>query len=155
MAKKTYNEKLLSPGDLPRIEDISGKPEAVARLGGAKMLIAAPMQYNAIMAAVPAGKLTTTARVRAKLAAQAGADVTCPLTAGIFTNICAHASEERADDHIPWWRTLRAKGELNEKYPGGIETQKRLLEAEGHTVVQKGKRFFVADYEGNLTNEMT
>ena len=46
MAKKTYNEKLNSPGDLPKIEDLSAKPEAVKRMGGVKMLIAAPLQYN-------------------------------------------------------------------------------------------------------------
>ena len=150
MAKKTYNEKLNSPGDLPKIEDLSGKPEAVKRMGGKKMLIAAPLEYNEIMAKIPQGKLITTDRVRAYLAYNAGADVTCPLTAGIFVNICAHASEERTENKIPWWRTLKAKGELNEKYPGYIDEQKLLLEMEGHTIAQKGKRYFVNDYEKSL-----
>ena len=122
MAKKTYNEKLNSPGDLPKIED-------------------------ALIADISDGKLITTDRVRAYLAAQAGADATCPLTAGIFTNICAHASEERETDKIPWWRVLKANGELNDKFPEG---QKLLLEADGHTIIQKGKRWFVADYERSL-----
>jgi len=147
MAKKTYNEKLNSPGDLPKIVDLSDKPEAVKRMGGAKMLIAAPMQYNEVMAGIPQGKVTTVDRIRARLAAQAGADFTCPLTAGIFTNLCARASVERDSDKVPYWRTLRAKGELNEKYPDG---QKELLEMEGHTVIQKGKRWFVEDFEGKL-----
>ena len=147
MARKTYNEKLNTSGDLPKIEDLSDKPESVKRMGGAKMLIAAPLQYNEVMAQIPEGKVITVDRVRAHLAARAGADVTCPLTAGIFTNICAHASEERAEDKIPWWRTIKVKGELNEKYPEG---QKMLLESEGHTVVQKGKRQFVSDYENSL-----
>ena len=150
MAKKTYNEKLNNLGGLPKIEDLTDKPEAVKRLGGTKMLIAAPSQYNDIMAAVPEGKLTTVDRIRAHLAARADADVTCPLTAGIFTNICAHASEERDHDKIPWWRTLKMNGELNEKYPGGFDGQKQLLEAEGHTVIQKGKRHFVKDFEKKL-----
>ena len=152
MAKKSYNEKLNSSGDLPKIEDLSDKPEAVKRMGGAKMLIAAPLQYNEIMANVPEGKLITTDRVRADLAEQAGADATCPLTAGIFVNICAHASEERSDHKIPWWRTLKAKGELNEKYPGSIDGQKLLLEMEGHTVIQKGKRYFVENFESSLAD---
>ena len=152
MAKKSYNEKLNSSGDLPRIEDLSDKPEAVKRMGGAKMLIAAPLQYNEIMASIPEGKLVTTDRIRAHLAAQASADTTCPLTGGIFVGICAHASEERTEDKIPWWRTLKAKGELNEKYPGGIDGQKLLLAMEGHTVIQKGKRYFVEDYENSLTD---
>jgi alkylated DNA nucleotide flippase Atl1 len=147
MPNKTYNEKLNTPGDLPKIADMSDNPKKVARYGGTKMLIAAPMQYNEIMARIPAGMVTTLDRVRAHLAAQANADVTCPLTAGIFTNLCAHASEERETDKIPWWRTLRTKGELNEKYPEG---QRVLLESEGHTVVQRGKRSFVKDYEEKL-----
>ena len=147
MAKKTYNDKLNSPGNLPKVEDLSDKPEAVRRVGGTKMLIAAPMQYNDIMAKIPEGKIITVDRIRAFLAAKAGADVTCQLTAGIFINICAHASAERDNDRIPWWRTLKAKGELNEKYPEG---QKMLLEAEGHNVIQKGKRWFVSDYESRL-----
>ena len=44
MARKTYNENLSSPGDLPKIGDLSDKPEAVKRMGGVKMLIAVPLQ---------------------------------------------------------------------------------------------------------------
>ena len=150
MPKKTYNEKLHSPGDLPKIEDLSDKPDAMARLGGSKMLIAAPLQYNEIMAKIPQGKIITTDRIRAYLAKQSGADITCPLTAGIFINICAHASAERNNNQIPYWRTLKAKGELNEKYPDGTDGQKLLLEMEGHTIIQKGKRYFVQDYETRL-----
>ena len=147
MARKTYNEKLNSPGDLPKVEDVSEKQGGRTWFPGMKMLIAAPMQYNAVMAKIPEGKVITTDRVRAYLAAQVGADVTCPLTAGIFTNVCAHASEERDEDKIPWWRTLKAKGELNEKYPEG---QRLHLEMEGHTVVQKDKRYFVENFEEKL-----
>ena len=149
MPRKAYNEKLHSPGELPKIEDLSAKPESAACFGGTQLLVAAPMQYNDIMARVPEGRVITADRIRAHLAAQAGADSTCPLTAGIFINICAHASEERGGD-IPWWRTLKAGGKLNEKYPGGIEAQKLLLVAEGHEVFQKGKRWFVRGFEEKL-----
>jgi len=149
MAKKTYNEKLNSPGDLPKIEKLDDKTRKW-NMNGDKMLIAAPLQYNEVMARIPEGKIVTVDRIRAYLAAQAGADVTCPLTAGIFTNICANASTERDSDKIPYWRTLKAKGELNEKYPEGIDGQKLLLELEGHIVIQKGKRYFVQDFEDKL-----
>ena len=151
MAKKTYNEKMHNSGDLPKIEDLTEKPKSIARFGGTKLLVAAPLQYNEIMAKIPTGKLITADRIRERLAAQFDADATCPLTAGIFINICAHASEERDDDKIPWWRTLKAKGELNEKFPGGIDGQKLLLELEGHVVIQKGKRYFVENYKNSLT----
>jgi len=48
MAKKTYNEKLHNSGDLPKIEDLSGKPETAARFGGTRLLVAAPLQYTVI-----------------------------------------------------------------------------------------------------------
>jgi len=37
---------------------------------------------------------------------------------------------------------LKKKGEVNAKFPGGIGMHKQLLEAEGHTVLERGKRFF-------------
>jgi len=47
---------------------------------------------------------------------------------------------------------LKSKGELNEKYPGGIEVQAEKLRAEGHTIVPgKGKKPpTVKDYEKKL-----
>ena len=39
---------------------------------------------------------------------------------------------------------------VNEKYPGGVEEQKKLLEKEGHKIVQKGKRSVIFDYEKSL-----
>lgn len=67
----------------------------------------------------------------------------------------ATASYQRTDDETPYWRTLKANGELNEKYPNGIEAQKEKLEAEGHTILQKGRktiRYYVKDYEQFLFN---
>jgi hypothetical protein len=37
-----------------------------------------------------------------------------------------------------------------EKYPGGVERQKILLEKERHAVIKKGKRYYVKDYEQKL-----
>ena len=48
MTKKTYNEKLYSLGDFPKIDDLSNKPETVKRLGGTKILIVAPLHYEII-----------------------------------------------------------------------------------------------------------
>ena len=76
-----------------------------------------------------------------------------PITAGIFVSIAAWASDQRETDKTPYWRTLKAKGELNPKYPGGVMAQKEMLEKEGHTVVQRGRtniRYYVKDYERSL-----
>lgn len=89
-------------------------------------------------------------RILAKLS---GADFTEPITAGIFVSIVAWASYQRSEDETPYWRTLKANGELNAKYPNGIEAQKEKLEAEGHTIIQKGRknvRYYVKDYENSL-----
>ena len=87
------------------------------------------------------------------LAKKHGAEFTCPLTAGIFISLAAQASEEREDNKIPFWRTLKKDGELNPKYPGGVEYQKEMLEYEGHSFITKGRkniRYFVEDYEDKL-----
>ncbi len=47
------------------------------------------------------------------------------------------AEEDLAEgnkDITPYWRTMKGKGELNEKYPGGAETQAKKLKTEGHTI---------------------
>ena len=48
---------------------------------------------------------------------------------------------------------LKANGELNAKYPGGVEAQKEKLEAEGHIIIQRGRkhiRYYVQEYENAL-----
>ena len=83
-------------------------------------------------------------------AAKNNADFTDPITAGIFCSIAAWAAFQRETDITPYWRTLKANGELNPKYPGGTAEQKRLLEAEGHKIIEKGRtniRYYVEDYE--------
>lgn len=149
MAKRSFNEQLRDSRDMPKI-CVLEDPKTISQYGGTKLLIAPPIAYDEIMRKVPEGKVITSDRIRAHLAAKFGADNTCPLTAGIFINTAAKASLERGVDETPFWRTLKKDGELNEKYPEGIEGQKRRLESEGHTVIQKGKRYFVKDYEKAL-----
>jgi len=46
---------------------------------------------------------------------------------------------------------------LNEKYLGGVTAQKEKLEAEGHTIIQKGRkniRYYVKDYEHVLFSKL-
>lgn len=103
------------------------------------------------MQSVPRGRILTTDVLRAFLARKHRATVACPLTTGIFAWIAANAAEEAADAGArritPYWRTLKTGGELNPKYPGGASAQKVRLEAEGHRIQKKGKRYIVADYD--------
>ncbi len=96
------------------------------------------------------GMVITVGEIREHFAAENNADFTDPITAGIFCSIAAWASFQRENDKTPYWRTLKANGELNPKYPGGVEEQKMLLEAEGHTIIKKGRtniRYYVKEYE--------
>ncbi len=114
------------------------------------MYFATPLDYDRVMKRVPYGRVTTVGEIREYFAKQNGADFTEPITAGIFVSIAAWASDQRAGDETPYWRTLKANGELKEKYPGGIEAQKKKLEAEGHTILFKGRKtlpYYVQDYE--------
>lgn len=114
------------------------------------MYFAPPIDYDRAMRLVPFGKVTTVGAIREYFAKQNGADFTEPITAGIFVSIAAWASYQSSHDKMPYWRTLKAKGELNAKYPGGVEAQKEMLEKEGHTIIQRGRkniRYYVKDYE--------
>jgi len=90
--------------------------------------------------------LITIDEIRSQLAKKDNADVCCPLTTGIFITVSAATSQEDKAEgksiYTPYWRTLKKKGEVNAKFPGGIGMHKQLLEAEGHTVLERGKRFF-------------
>ena len=150
MAKKSFNEKLNNSGDLPKVEKFTD-PRLIERYKADSIVIAAPLEYDALMKKVPAGKLITIDRMMAFMAKKHGAGCACPMTAGIFVNISAHANEERGGkNETPWWRTLKKGGVLNEKFPGGIESQKVRLESEGHTIIRKGKRYFVEDFEKKI-----
>ena len=147
--KKDFNAMLRDSKDMPKIQIITDR-KSIEKYGGDRMYFAPPMDYDAAMRRVPYGKLTTVGDIRAYFAKQSGADFTEPITAGIFVSIAAWASCQRGEGETPWWRTLKANGELNPKYPGGAEAQKEKLEAEGHTVLRKGRtnlKYVVKDDE--------
>ncbi|MCI0479275.1 MGMT family protein [Candidatus Uhrbacteria bacterium] len=140
--RRSWREKLADSKDLPKT-----------------MVIPSPMEVDAVMRRVPKGKLTTINEVRTCLAKKHGTNIACPMTTGIFAWIAAHAAEEaRAAGEkkvTPYWRTLKSGGELNPKYPGGITALARMLAAEGHRVVRKGRKHVVEDFEARLARLST
>ena len=150
--QKDFNAMLHDNKDMPKIQRVTD-PATIEKYGGERMYFAPPIDYDRVMKRIPAGMVTTVGAIREYFARQNGADFTEPITAGIFVSIAAWASFQRDTDKTPYWRTLRAGGELNPKYPGGMEEQKKLLEAEGHTVIARGRkniRYYVQDYEDKL-----
>jgi len=150
--RKSWSEKLEDSKGLPTVEKITDKMSK--RWGTGTVAIPAPMEVDEIMRKVPKGKVITINEIRATLARKHNATIGCPITTGIFAWIAANAAEERRlkgeKDITPYWRTLKTGGVVNEKYPGGVEDQKKLLGKEGHEVVQKGKKYVVVDYEKSL-----
>ena len=150
--KKDFNAMLHDSKDMPKFQTITDT-KSIEKYGGDRMYFAPPIDYDKIMKQVPCGKVITVGKIREYFAKLSGADFTEPITAGIFVSIAAWASYQRSTDETPYWRTLKADGELNPKYPGGVEAQKEKLEAEGHTIIQKGRkniRYYVKDYDDAL-----
>jgi hypothetical protein len=155
--KKSYREKLMDSKDLPFVETI---PERMVRTcGEGTLVVPAPLEVDEMMRKVPAGKVVTVNMIREALARKHGTTVACPMCTGLFAGIAAHAAAEDAAegrrDITPYWRTLKEGGVINEKYPGGVEGQKELLEKEGHVVMQKGKKLVVSDFQKNLIDGET
>ena len=147
--KKDFNVMLHDSKDMPKYQTITDQ-KSIEKYGGDRMYFAPPIDYDKVMRQVPFGRVITVGEIREYFAQKSGAAFTEPITAGIFVSIAAWASYQRAEDETPYWRTLKANGELNPKYPGGVEAQKEKLEAEGHTIIQKGRtniRYYVKDYE--------
>lgn len=150
--KKDFNAMLRNSKDMPKMQVVTD-PKTIEKYGGSKMFFAPPMDYDRVMRTIPFGRVITVGKIREYLARQNGADFTEPMTAGMFVNIAAWASFQRTGDETPYWRTLKADGELNDKYPGGVQAQKERLESEGHVILQRGRknvRYFVRDYERAL-----
>jgi alkylated DNA nucleotide flippase Atl1 len=149
--KKSWSEKLEDSKDLPKVQKITEKMSK--KWGVGTIVIPAPKEVDEIMKRIPQGKVVTINEIRAVLAKRHRATICCPITAGIFARIAAGAADEqreRGKNYTPYWRTLRVGGVINEKYPGGVEGQRKLLEKEGHKVAQKGKKYVVVDYQKSL-----
>lgn len=155
--RKSWQEKLADKDNLPKILKLQKSfpcYNAVHKMGakvGDDIVLVNPSEVVCLMKQVPKRKLITLVEICMILAKKHDVDACCSLTTGIFIMTAANAAEEAANQgkplDIPYWRTLKADGSLNEKYPGGVRAQKKLLEAEGFTILKKGKRFVVKEFE--------
>ncbi|HEX6962671.1 MAG TPA: methylated DNA-protein cysteine methyltransferase [Lacipirellula sp.] len=147
--RRSWKDKLNDSKDFPKVAQIDA--DKSKRWGEGTFVIPAPLEVDAAMRTIRRGKLTTIDALRKSLARKHGATIACPITTGIFAWIAAHAADEAEAEGArritPYWRTLKTGGEVNLKYPGGIANLRARLAAEGHKVVKRGARYFVADYE--------
>jgi hypothetical protein len=125
------------------------KPQFVANPhGSGKMLIPTPMLVAEEMRKIRKGQIKSPTAIREALALKHGAQVTCPMTTGIFINIVAGAAEEdlaaKRKPVAPYWRVVPDNGRLSSKLPYGDERQAKHLRAEGHTVTRDKKGWVVS-----------
>jgi hypothetical protein len=106
-------------------------PRMANRFGSGTMLIPRPLDVDATIRKTGKGSLITPSQIRESLARANEADVTCPLTTGIFIRIAAEAAEEDLRNGkkriTPYWRVVREDGSLMEKLPGGVKAQAQRL----------------------------
>ena len=147
--KRTFREKLTDDKDFPRVQKLAGGMEK--RWGPGTIVLPAISEVKALMDKVPKGKIATINQIRETLARRHNATMACPIVTGIHARIVAGAAgEDQANGRkrvTPYWRTLKSTGELNLKYPGGIQSQRARLKDEGLAVIKRGKRWYVDDYE--------
>ena len=158
--KKTWQEKLADKKNFPKIMKLEKKfpcYNALHKMGveeGDNVVLVNPKEIVEIMKQVPKGKLITITEICKKVAEKYQVKGCCSLITGIFIMVAANAAEEAKKEgknlNIPYWRTLKVNGFLNDKYPGGMETHKILLEKEGFVIGNKGKRFYVQDFQKHL-----
>jgi uncharacterized protein YwqG len=155
---ESWREELLEEDTYSELRNV--RADFAAKWGlkeGAVMLIPAAREIDLVMKRVPRGKVVTLDEVKAILAKREPCcSVVCPETSLEALIIAGHAAEEaRAEGETmitPYWRTLNSGGEVFADYPGGPEKVAAMLAAEGHTVIKRGSRYFVADYEKKLAS---
>jgi len=94
---------------------------------GEKMLIATPQVVDEYIRRIPKGRQHGLKQMRTDLAHEYGADVTCPVTSGIFLRIVAEAAWEEYQEGrsltriTPFWRLMDEKSPTAQKLSFGKE----------------------------------
>jgi hypothetical protein len=161
--KKTWIQKLEDKKSLPKILKLEKRfpcYNALHKMGadvGDNIILVNSGEVVEIMKKVPKGKLATIVEICKAIAKNHQVKGCCSLTTGIFIMTIANAVEEFISKgekssltKIPYWRTLKADGFLNEKYPGGLEAHKKLLQEESFQIIARGKKYQVANFDKYL-----
>jgi len=162
--RKTWQEKLADKEKLPKVLKLEAQfpcYNALRKMGveaGEDVVLVNPSEIVACMKKVPYGKVVTIVEICKHITKQHHVQGCCSLTTGIFIMTAANAAEEArkegVDMGIPYWRTLKSDGYLNEKFPGGDQAHESLLEQEGFKVVAAGQRWRVENYQATLADEL-
>ena len=103
------------------------------------MLIATPKIVADYVRQIPEGYEADVKKIRKDLAAEYGAEYTCPVTTGIFLRVAAEVAYEEIEsgkslsEVIPFWRVIDKKSTAAKKLTFGYDFVKEKREAEGLT----------------------
>jgi alkylated DNA nucleotide flippase Atl1 len=149
---KSYRQRAADDHGLPEIRPIPARMQA--NHGEGTIFVPAPRDVEDEIRRVEPGGVATVGELAERMAARHDTTIGCNVTTGIFARIVAFAADEDerdgATEVTPYWRVVRSGGELNPKYPGGIENLRARLIAEGHTVAPDGDRWRV--YAGSSSS---
>jgi hypothetical protein len=132
--RKTWQQKL-HDGKAPHV-DIVEKDFAGVQTGQ-KLLIPTPALIDEYIRQIPEGKAVDSATLRNDLAMEHGAEITCPLTTGIFLRIVAEAAHEAYQEGAPlkkitpFWRVIGESSPTAKKLTFGTEFLKAQRRKEG------------------------
>lgn len=134
--RKTWTEKMQG-AQAPVIKRL--EKDFADMKAGERMLIATPQLVADYICQIPKGSTATLSQMRTDLAAVHGADVTCPVTSGIFLRIAAEAAYEAYQNGTalsritPFWRMISANSPTARKLSFGTELLTRQRRREGIT----------------------
>lgn len=115
-SKTTWSEKLKRASN-PRLVEAPANWNG-GKIGG-KMLIPSAHEMQEWIQQIPDDQTRSVKEMREYFAKKHGADITCPLTSGIFLRIIAEGAEEdRAagkKDITPYWRIVADNGQMPPK----------------------------------------
>jgi len=119
---KTWQEKF----ETKKVEQIKRLDTNFADMkAGDLMLISTPQKIADYINSIPKDENRDLSQMRIDLAKQAKADITCPVTSGIFTRIIAERSlelmAEGKDPIAPFWKIIDPKSSLAKKLSCGPE----------------------------------
>ena len=119
-------------------------------MGEVRCTLPHPLTNDKVMKRVPYGKVITIGKIREYFARESGGDFTEPITAGIFCIHCSVGQLSACRRRNSLLADTKGQWRAECKISRGIEAQKEKLEAEGHIIIQKGRKnlkYYVKDYE--------
>lgn len=104
---------------------------------GQSMLIPTPQVVDAYIRQIPPGQQINIPTIRKDLASKFGAEMTCPITTGIFVRIAAEAAYEEFQEGMPiekitpFWRVISETSPAAKKLTFGTEFLNKQRKKEG------------------------